>query len=59
MRSALSKIDYDKIVIERVVVLPSSFNGDIIFELSKVDLGGTPSNARQMAGMDKRYGNHV
>lgn len=55
----MSKIDYDKIVIERVSVFPPIFNGDVIFELPKVDQGGTPSNARQMVGMDKSHDGYV
>jgi len=58
-RNALSKIDYDTIPIHTVPMLPPNFKGNIIFELPKVDSGGTPLNVRQMAGMDKRYDGHV
>ena len=58
-RNVLSKIDYNAIDIHTVHVLPPSFNGDVIFELPAVHTCNISSQAKQMAGMDKRYDGHV
>ena len=58
-RNVLSKIDYDAIDIQTVHILPPSFNGDVIFKFPAVDTYNTSSQAKQMAGMDKRYDAHV
>ena len=58
-RNVLSKIDYDAIDIHTVHILPPSFNGDVIFELPAANTCNTSSQAKQMAGMDKRYDGHV
>jgi hypothetical protein len=50
-------LDYDKIPIQKVQILPITFDGDVLFELPS--LLPNAHNLSQMQGMDKTYGGHV
>ena len=58
-KSILKKLNYDKLVVERLDYLPPKFDGDVIFELPSVAPTTSATQAKSMAGMDKRYDGHV
>ena len=58
-KNVLKKIDYSSIRHERVTYLPSTFNGDVMFELPPAEASASRSQAKAMQGMDKRYDGHV
>jgi len=58
-KNVLSKLNYDSVSIYRVLVLPPSFNGDVIFKLHVADANGISSHAKQMTSIDKRYDGHI
>ncbi len=53
----LCNIDYEKIAIQIISFLPTTFNGDILFEMPLL----SPSNpsSSQMQGTDIRYDGHA
>jgi hypothetical protein len=50
-------LDYDKIPIQKVQILPITFDGDVLFELPS--LLPNAHNLSQMQGMDKKYNGHA
>jgi hypothetical protein len=58
-RNALKGLDYDAVKLLRVDVLPLVFNGDVVFELPPVGSSIEDSQAKLMAGMDKRHDGHA
>ncbi len=57
MFNKLCNLDYDKIIILVISFLPTTFNGDILFELPPL----SPSNpsSLHMQGMDRKYDGHA
>ncbi len=53
----LQNLDYDKIPFQKVQFLPTTFDGDVLFELPLVF--PTVHMPLQMQGMDKKYNWHV
>jgi hypothetical protein len=51
-RNVFRTLDFDSLDIQRVQFLPSTFNGDVLFELLPVDTSGP---FHMMHGMDKRH----
>jgi hypothetical protein len=58
-KSVVTKIDYSSIRLEKVEVLPSTFDGDVVFELPPIGASSSHSQARLLRGMDKRYDGHA
>lgn len=58
-KSLLSKLDFNSIKVEKVEFLPPSFDGDVVFELPPIGKSATPTQARLLRGMDKRYDGHA
>ena len=58
-KSDLKFLNLDTLRCERVKYLPPEFNGDVLFEFPPVSNSSSPSIARQMEGMDKRYDGHA
>lgn len=56
-KNALSRLNFSTLRTERVPFLPGKFNGDVLFELPLAP-PATPSTAKSMAGMDKKYDGH-
>jgi hypothetical protein len=57
-RNELVSIDYDKITYHKVQYLPTSYNGDVIFELPPSQVSASTSK-NVMDGMDKRLNGHT
>jgi hypothetical protein len=56
VRNIFKTLDFDTFDIQRVKFLPSTFNGDVLFELPPVDMSGP---FHMMHGMDKRHDGHA
>jgi hypothetical protein len=56
VRNVFKTLDFDTLDIQRVKFLPSTFNGDVLFELLPVDTSGP---FHMMHGMDKRHDGHA
>jgi hypothetical protein len=56
VRNVFKTLDFDTLDIQRVEFLPPTFNGDVLFELSPVDMSGP---FHMMHGMDKRHDGHA
>jgi hypothetical protein len=57
-RNELASIDYDKIAYHKVLYLPPSYNGDVIFELPPSRVCASTSK-NTMDSMDKRFDGHT
>jgi hypothetical protein len=53
----LQNLDYDKIPFQKVQFLPTTFDGDVLFELPLII--PPPHMPLQMQGMDRKYDGHV
>ena len=58
-KNILKFIDYESIDLEKVDVLPSVFDGDVIFEFPPLGADVPHSHARFMFEMDKRFNGHA
>jgi hypothetical protein len=56
VRNVFKTLYFDTLDIQRVKFLPSTFNGDVLFELPLVDTSGP---FHMMHGMDKRHDGHA
>jgi hypothetical protein len=56
VRNVFKTLDFDTLDFQRVKFLPSTFNGDVLFELPPVDTSGP---FHMMHGMDKRHDGHA
>ena len=56
VRNVFKTLDFDTLDIQRVMFLPPSLNGDVLFELPAVDKLGL---FHMMHGMDKRHDGHA
>jgi hypothetical protein len=56
VRNVFKTLDFDTLDIQRVKFLPSTFNGDVLFELPPIDTSGP---FHMMHGMDKRHDGHA
>jgi hypothetical protein len=57
-RNELALVDYDKIAYHKVQYLPSSYNGDVIFELPPSRVSAS-SSENAMDDMDKQFDGHT
>ena len=55
----VTKIDYSHIRVEKVEYLPTTFDGDVIFEFPPVGASTSHSQAKLLRGMDKRHDGHA
>ena len=55
----VTKIDYSRIRVEMVEYLPTTFDGDVIFEFPPVGASTLHSQAKLLRGMDKRHDGHA
>jgi hypothetical protein len=56
VRNVFKTLDFDTLDIQRMMFLPPTFNGDVLFELPPVDTSGP---LHMMHGMDKRHDGHA
>jgi hypothetical protein len=56
VRNVFKTLDFDSLDIQRVKFLPSTFNGDVLFELPPVNTSGP---FHMMHGVDKRHDGHA
>jgi hypothetical protein len=57
-RNVLKSLAYNSLDIQRVQYLPSTFNGDVLFELPPVDMSGLQTQGKLMHGKDKHHDGH-
>ncbi len=55
--SKLKDLNYDKFPIEIVCCIPTTFNGDVLFEFSPIV--SPSSHYKQMQGMDMKHDGHA
>jgi hypothetical protein len=58
-RNVFKTLDFDSLNIQRVQFFPSTFNGDVLFELPLVDTSGFQRYTKLMHRMDKRHDGHA
>jgi hypothetical protein len=58
-RNTFWSLNYDSLDIQRVQFLPTTFDGDVFFELPTIDMSTLHFHTKLIQGMDKRHDGHA